>query len=370
MKRQLHIFGMILSSAVLWFGMSALGYTHKKERSQKVFTAYLKDSVEVEVYLVYDEREVPLKYFSHIKSPVCEEGICYELIVDLHWDVLGHFLEYREEPKNPFTKFDHIRFSESDHQKLKSILADKTSLLANYDAEELVDTEIEIQSDIIDAVTGATYQSLKGAVVPGAVYSSHTLWHIVNDNISDQIMEHTESVMNDPLLISLLESKRYNLQLYALKKVDFKIDKYVPYVFRLISEGESYVPYFAIEKIPQEIWASTIYQEKSIRLLEKVEFKLQNEILGKLQHNSISDSSLRLLTTKINVLDKNQIEKVFQILYANKDKLTRNSIDEIASLLSSDEILISTSAYDLLKKVGLQYKHIVIELKEYKYKTK
>ena len=356
---------------VLWGCMSFLIVEkNPKQRKERAFIAYIKDSVQVEVDLIYNRKNLPDRYFSHVVTPVCEEGICYELVVDVTWDLLGNFLEYKESRKDPFTKFDHIRFTDFDHQKMKEILADKTSLLANYEAKDLVDPRIEIKSDVIDGVTGATYKSLSGAVVKGAVYSSHTLWHIVNGVISAKIGEHTEALLNDDLLVQMLQSSNYNQQFYALNKIDVEKKEFQPYLFDLLTTGESYVPFFAIEKLPKSVWSSAEYQERSAKLLPVLAFEMQNEILNKLSRNALSGKTLRSLMENSKVLRENQIEKVFTILKDNSKTLENNEIDLLVDLMDAENAILAKNAYRLLSQINTGYKKADQKLKNYERRIK
>ncbi|MEH6682021.1 MAG: hypothetical protein V7724_15850 [Sediminicola sp.] len=358
---------VLLVLLVLWFFITSLGHHgFQTEHGKKAFTAYIKDSVRVDVQLVYGKNNIPLKYFSHIWTPVCEEGTCYDLIVDVYWDLLGNFLSYKEDPENPFTKFDHIKFSPADHERMQKILADKTSLLANYGAGDLVDNDLQVVSDVLDGLTGATYEPLSGSVVPGAVYSSHTLWHIVNGNVADSIRSHTETLMNDSLLVSMLRSDNYNHQLYALRKVDLKNERYINEVFRLLNEGKSYVPFFAIDALPRTIWASDSYQVRAMGLLEKVGFRMQNEILNRLKGNPLDDKVLSRLILNINVLEPSQVEKAFTILDSNKGVLGNDSLKKMATLLNSKKTAVANAAFDLLSTMGGHYPDIDHQVMEYK----
>ena len=361
---------IVVILTILWGCMSFVIDEKPKKRKKKAFTAYIKDSVQVEVDLVYNRKNRPDYYSSHVVTPVCEEGICYELIVDIYWDLLGNFLAYQESKKDPFTKFDHIRFTASDHQKMKEILADKTSLLANYEAKDLVDPRVVIKSDVIDGVTGATYKSLSGAVVKGAVYSSHTLWHIVNGVIADKIVKHTETFLNDDLLIQMLQSRNYNQQFYALNKVNLEKNKFEPYLFDLLTEGESYVPFFAIDKLPKSVWAIDEYQERSAELLPRLEFKMQNEILNKLKGEALSRGALSSLVDNLEGLQENQIEKVFTILGDNRENLENKELGKLANMMNSKSGTLSKNAYRFLSEMKLENKKVNKKLRNYEEQIK
>tara|TARA_R110000868_G_scaffold2277_11_gene17057 strand:+ start:648 stop:1802 length:1155 start_codon:yes stop_codon:yes gene_type:complete len=361
----LHTFKFLVLFIILWLFMS-LELQDSTPGKEKAFVVYTKDSVQLEVDLIFNSSNEPIQYYSYIVTPVCEEGVCYNLLAEVYWDLLGNFLDYTEVPLDPFTKFDHIKFTADDHVKMKEILKDKTSLLANYKAEDLVDHSIQIKSDVIDGVAGATYKSLSGAVVRGAVYSSHTLWHIVNGEVADKIVAHTESLMNEELLVSMLNSDNYHLQFYALNKIAPEDEKFTPYLIGLISRGSSYVPYFAIEKIPDWAWSSVKYQSQIISLLKKVEFQMQNEILNRFIDRDLEGESLTVLASNLGSLDKSQIKKAFKILDRNNDQLTSLSIKEILSLLDSENKEISQEAYQFLTTHEQEYRLVSKKLNDYR----
>ena len=338
-------FLLLLILSLLFMSLELQNPTLRKERA---FVVYTKDSVKLEVYLLFNANDRPVKYYSFVVTPVCEEGVCYNLVAEVYWDLLGNFLDYTEVPSDPLTKFDHIKFTREDQDKMKEIIRDKTSLLANYKAEDLVDHSIEIKSEVIDGVAGATYKSLSGAVVRGAVYSSHTLWHIVNGKLADKIVAHTEALMSEEVLVWMLDSDNYHQQFYALNKIDMGNEKYTPKLIGLIAEGDSYVPFFAIEKIPDWAWSSAKYQSKIIGLLKEVEFRMQNEILNRLNNKELDVNATTLLASTLGSLNKYQFKKAFIILYDNRGQLTPKSIEEIAKLKNSGNNELSKEAEQFL----------------------
>src|SRR5690606_28328184 len=184
------------------------------------------------------------------ETPVCKEGLCYLMVIDIYWDLLGNFLKYELPEEHPLTKFDHVEFSGEDHEKMCEILSNKDSFLRFYALENLIDTTVQKSSTVVDGVSGATHKSIQNEVVGGAVYSTYVLWHIVNGPIAKKILDHTESQFTEAMLLELLRSDNYHYQYYALNRIpEADSQEYLPSIIRLISDGIAYVPYFAIEKI-------------------------------------------------------------------------------------------------------------------------
>lgn len=355
-----------LMFVISWFFMSFLVLPTRSIRKERAFMAYTKDSVQLKVDVIYNVDNEPIKYYSYVDTPVCEEGVCYNLLTEVYWDLLGNFIDYKEVSSDPLTKFDHIRFTKEDHDKMKEILKDKTSLLASYKAKDLVDQRIQIKSDVIDGVAGATYKSLSGAVVRGAVYSSHTLWHIVNGKIADSIVAHTESMMSDKLLVQMLNSDNYNLQFYALNHIPSNEERYVPYLIGLLTKGASYVPFFAVEKIPDHVWTSNKHQLVIINLLEELNFEMQNEILNRLQNKILAEDGQFALISNLEELKESQLKKAFNILDKNKALLSKKNIEYIANLLESQNSELSNLAYQFLVSMQKEAAFVSKKLKEYR----
>ncbi|MDR6781985.1 hypothetical protein ABIE26_001526 [Pedobacter africanus] len=279
------------------------------------FTAKTKDGSAVPVYL-YHLHNMPGYFYAYLTTPVCEEGICYNISIGLYWDLLGNFSKYELPPDSLLTKFDHQPFTPQDHEKMYSLLKDKSSPLGIYEAEDLVDREASIPSRVkVDVVTGATNPSLKNAVVSGAVYSSHTLWHIVNGPIAERIARYTDSLMNKQLLNQFMLSDNYHYQYYALEKIqNAEVEQYIPQLIRLVSSGSAYIPYFAIAKLPDKVWQMPKYQEQLVAMMPRLDFKLQNEMLGHLKDVTVSQATGKMLKDHIKLLKGQQVQKALDII--------------------------------------------------------
>ncbi|QDO95218.1 hypothetical protein FNB79_14965 [Formosa sediminum] len=308
---------------------------NKVEKS--VMVLYLKDSIPVNIDLIYNTNNVPEFYYAYVETPVCESGLCYDLKVNLYWNVLGDFAKYKEVESDPFTKLDHKLFSEEDHLKLIKILKDKTSPLANYEAKDLIDKTDTIFSLEVDAVTGATSPALKSSVVSGAVYSTHILWNIVNGKISDSILKYTEAnLLTNNLIESMIYSDDYHLQMYGLRHVNTTLKKYTEYLLRLVEFGEHYVPYFAIDKFTAEMWNNFEIQKQMIDLLEDFNFEMQNETLNRLQHIKIASGNIITLLEQIKYLEKSQYSHLSEIIKYNASSLSKTDKAYLLKL-SKDE---------------------------------
>ena len=161
-------------------------------------------------------------YEANLNMAICDDKLCAILVLKMYWDLAGNYARFDTLPGKPLTKFDHKRFSDTDYQKLDMILADGNSMLRVLQKEDLVDKSIQVKATTVDAVTGATPETIRNAVVEGAVYSSFSLWHYTNDSIKDLIRDHTKSIYSEEIASQMLNSRNYETQLYALKQLSSK----------------------------------------------------------------------------------------------------------------------------------------------------
>lgn len=334
------------------------GKNNKKQ--VKAFTAYLKDSIPVAVHLLYDKKQLPDRYVSHINTLVCEDGLCQPLEIALYWDLLGNFSSYELPPGKPLTKWDHIEFNREDHRKMEEILSDKTSLLRDYEMKDLMDTTARKASvAVTDGVTGATDKSIQSAVVAGALYSTHVLWHIVNTHIAGQIQAHTEGLFTKELLEKMFASDNLHYQYYALNNLPAgNTAGYLPAVIRLIAAGKDYVPFFAIEKVPAEVWSAAAYQPELVSLLGKVDFNMQNELLNKLQSQLLSEAALQALATRLKPLQEKQQLKALEILARHQPALNQKSLLLMVPLLQHPNPELASQVRQLLRAGAEKYRRV------------
>ncbi len=168
------------------------------------------------VKVIYDSDNTPNAYVANLNMPVCEDTLCRNVILKAYWDLAGNYTHFDTIPGHPLIKFDHLLFSDEDYSKLDEILKDKNSPLRLLEKKDLIDPDIVLKSNVVDAVTGATPLTIQNAVVKGAVYSSYELWHFVNIQAKNQIRKHTGGIYSKKVESKMLSSDNYNTQLYAL----------------------------------------------------------------------------------------------------------------------------------------------------------
>jgi hypothetical protein len=229
------------------------------------FTVIAEYEVIQTIEICSDSEKVPFQYKSAINIPVCDDTLCANVILKIHWDLAGNYSGFDTIPGFPLTKFDHKKFTTADYQKLNEILKNKNSMLRILNKNDLIDKSVKVQSKTIDAVTGATPATIKKSVVEGAVYSSYSLWHFVNGPIKNQMANYTLDIYSNEISQRMLLSDNYETQLFALQKwsaADFENQSEL--LFQMIRKSAPVVKANTIIKTPLPFKS----RETNIRFLQ------------------------------------------------------------------------------------------------------
>jgi hypothetical protein len=335
------------------------------ERREKAFDVYTKDSIRMEVELIYNENDLPVHYFSHVRTPVCEDGLCDLLVIDLYWDLLGNFQKYETVSGRPLTKFDHDPFSEEDHEKLQKILTDRRSLLGENQLSDLIDENTKVVSDEVDAVTGATKKTVEKAVVSGAVYSTYVLWHIVHGEITEKIPQHTQSLWNKDLLMHFLNSDNYNYQYHALDQFSAEqYQEYMPEILHLLDGERVFVTLYVLNHLPEQLLENEQWQLALAKRYPNLSYRIQTKLLERLNEIKLSGTSMEILADAINSMNGNQLETVLGIFQKNKVSLTDKTIRQLTALLDQNS-LYADKAYQAIKAMQLKDKEVRQAMQDY-----
>lgn len=313
-------------------------------------------SVEVTIYLVHNNQNVATYYTTRLQSPVCMENLCNPIDIEIQWDLLGYFKDYVENPNDPVTKFDHQPFSEDDHMKLKSILANTESLLQDYQIEDLVDTSVQIYSEELDATTGATNKTFENDIVTGAIYTCYTLWTFVNGSLREEILNYTESILNEDILAQMIRSGQKNYLDYIFAHFsEYQSSRINNLIGNLIWQEDPLVSVKAIEAVNDKYWQ----QDTIAVLLEKRFFHLQNPVqnalirnfMGPISHPAVLSAFISLLSE----LPSRQQQQVYNMVLSNTEIVDAKMKEKLLYIFKSSESSLTAKEYELMSKLEIQF---------------
>jgi hypothetical protein len=157
-----------------------------------------------------------LEYYLDVDSVACRDSVCEIVTVRIFWDALGRYRRYTLPKGGALTKKGHELFSDADHAKLHSILTDANSSLQHVSIDQVSSPDQAMED--VDAISGATPLSQRDSVVPGAVYTTYTLWHWANGPIRQTVYRQTEQACSQPQLLSFLNSADKDFTIFAINQ--------------------------------------------------------------------------------------------------------------------------------------------------------
>lgn len=185
-----------------------------------------------------NEAGEPLEYATDVRSVYCLDTECEVISVRLFWDPLGVYQRYEIPAGSNLTKDDHAVFKRADHRILHGLLADAQSQVKRVDPRELLEAERarrngdpdrpygwrnpEYRVDDTppdadpDAVSTPTPVDLKSLVVPGAAYTSLTLWNWANGELPGHVRAITREQASVYQLLAWLDADDAHSVQFAL----------------------------------------------------------------------------------------------------------------------------------------------------------
>nr|MBI1228854.1 hypothetical protein [Cytophagales bacterium] len=298
------------------------------------------DSIRYELWRIDADNGTPEQYMAEIFTPVCYSNKCYPVFINFYWDLLGNF-QYFEMPQGKtLTKLDHLPFEPEDYKKMQKILANTSSLLKDYKAEDLV---VSTESDLpygVDAVTGATSKTIQNEVISGAVYSCYTLWHLAHGDIASYIAALTEENVDDLLLISFLESTNYHYQYWAIDKVltanRWDEAKFETPLLQIIRGDNLFVAEHVLETMPDKVWKKASTQHWLWESYLSAPYRLQLKILDKLQRIDLDPSLHFPLAAQLEHANQEQKKRIFLVL-AQESTLTKEAQQALIPYLTDSK---------------------------------
>ena len=228
-------------------------------------------------------------YHTTLHTAVCSDNLCRPVTMEVYWDLAGYYLRYDTLPGGPLTKNDHKPFTSGDYAKLHATLKDDNSILGEREKNELLEKSQARYSEKIDGWTGATRKEIKSAVVDGALYSTYTLWHLVNGNIRQQIQDYTRRHYNQGMASQLLSSAHPKTIIFGLKNMHK--DDYTQQfstIIDIMKAGNPLVNFYIAKKLPESVFDSETNQEDLKNIWNQLDKNTQH-VLSKQLGSSIEN---------------------------------------------------------------------------------
>ncbi len=336
---------MRLLELCLLIWICAVGMVHpvvlsqdRRDTCRKAFS-YKSDDFTVAntIKICSNFEQLPVGYEANINMPVCDDKLCANVVLKFYWDLAGNYTGFDTITGKPLTKFDHKKFRTDDYLKLDKILKNRNSMLRILEKEDLVDKTVKVKATTVDAVTGATPQTIKNAVVEGAVYSSFTLWHFVNGAIKDSIAAFTLSIYSEPVAQQMLTSDNYETQLFALRKwseTDYELHSDL--LFQVIRQSVPLIKAYVISKSPLP-FGKIEKNRQLVGLFPMLDGYSKSIFINRITtEKNLATVFLPLMLTMIEDFDKKQLEQIavayqkFEIpgYKEQKKKMQKNDLPE------------------------------------------
>ena len=351
------------------FGLLAFTVNHfddEPEISKSQKTGIILDSMNNEVLLIFIN-DLPAYYKSEIFTPVCNTGECLPVYVNMYWNLNGEFLRFDQPEGEILTKLDHQPFTEDDYKLLDEILkgpdpriaslshgADNSQVKHNkgdkQDSQAMPAPSLNTiqmdKHDMVDGISGATLPEIKSQFVPGALYTTYTLWGLANDSnykikkyttdnlfikysrhlIGNKDLESQGDVINWMASKSTDENARLNVLIDLINTGDSTL--------QLAAFSQMYAKYYFLDET-QELLDKTFYSGK-------VAESVQKQIIHKWAHNNIGPNVLPKLTN--HLLEYEKYFPEIMALYSNKidypEGVIAKLIETLPELKEENQVII------------------------------
>lgn len=293
----------------------------------------------------------PIMYSRKFLTGVCIDGKCRLLNIELFWNITGRYLGF-ELPGGEFlSKTEHVKFNSSEYDKLQNLLCNRNSALANYKLEDLVPVKDTTETD---AVSTATIAAVLDYIVPGAVYTTYTLWHLVYGSTKPHIVKITSDKITSEIVLKLLNGHNVSDKVWALTHLpnEMEINTALRNKLMEIISGDDI---FLTEQALNALKPNYMIKETQIDLLNIFNdsgFLQRRLIIRKLEESEILDDHVvKNLSAELGNLKGVLIKMVLEmfIIHEIKNKVV---VDNVAALLKNENLYIANQALNYLETLG------------------
>lgn len=297
--------------------------------------------LEHELYLLSGETGEPLMFYSDIITPVCIDGLCKPVYIELYWNLVGNYAGYGVYEELPLTKFDHDEFVAADHQKLHQLLLDNGSVLSRKKLEDLFDKnaeptkKVEYKGEEVDAVSGATLKEIKESIIEGALYSCYTLWHLVHGEVTKKIESHLGSIYSEELEHSFLHSNYEDYHFYALKQMEAEaFEQHLSRITEIFRTDKPLIRSYILKKMPKDLLSGEGAGRALYGAFSTVDVNSKTLLVNNLEHAHTVASEL--LSEQAEEMSRNQLKTYLNFLSADDSRLTSSIRENLQRAAASE----------------------------------
>jgi len=241
-----------------------------------------RDTVAGDTLAVYRIPQGILQGYSRdISTGVCIDGECRRLRITLFWTATGRYWGFVLPEGEFLSKTEHVPFKEEDYRRLHEILANPNSVLQQYRMDELITGKKEE----VDGISAATLAAVKQEVVPDAVYTTYTLWHLIYGETQKEIRNYTCSRLSDQLAAELLKSPDFEDKYWTLENMGPKLQWSSPFrdqMAGLILNDQGILAVQALAAVPDSLLGREDFQNRLISGFSQIAYLNRRKLLERL----------------------------------------------------------------------------------------
>jgi len=356
------------SVVILWITVIALLFSSFKSKfshnQQPAFHFLTEDSIDIEVIALFGQDSVLSGYKAYVFSPVCEDTTCYPVELEFYWDILGRYQKYEVFPDRGLTKLDHKPFTETDYNTLSRLLLNNEPAFLAMQRKDLV---VKVKKDTVDGYTGATIAAIKNEVIPGAVYSCYTLWHIAHGIVADSIKNNTQRHFNPILLKRLFNSGEMEAAYYLTGRLnEEEFVTYLPEILKLLRERKGYLAQHILDQLPPRIVGSESFQDSMVTIMPNLDYYAQKSLLRRLDGALTSNKLGKVLAESIDSRGSLHNELIIKIFCNNGSQLTPELYQTFLQQLLTKETRLNKTQSESIKSLGKSDKGLKVYIKNLK----
>ena len=353
-------------------------------------TGIMLDSLDNEVMLRMEDGH-PKEYFSNVFTPVCNTGECLPVKVNFYWDLTGKYLRFDQPEGEILTKLDHEPFTDADYILLDDILRGPDPRLstvgihhdgAKHNKQDKQDSQAApapesmmkmSKYEMVDGITGSTLPEVKDQFVPGALYTTYTLWGLANDhrnNIKSYTTSKLLSQENLDWILTSNNSEYNNMVINHLTSTREGEDARRNVLCEFLDSGNPSRQKVALNHFYWNDYKAENVQEKMHNLFyNSDDIEVRKLILQRWAFNHITPGSMTQLSVNVhtnqdvidgiialylNKLDWSEI--IFENLVNEMDQLEPENQQKMLNMFKSHKIYLSDDQWEKVKRLQKKYK--------------